>query len=315
MLIGHQALVEYFAVNSEHQTIAQAYCFVGASQVGKRTLARQLAAGLLRVPEEKLVTHPDFAYIERLEDEKTGKLKKDVSIAQARQIKDRLSQRSWMGGYQIVVIDEVELLNEEAGNALLKTLEEPTSKSIIFLLTENDQALLPTIKSRCQLLYFSLVPHDMLVQGLVARGYDAETAESVARLSLGRPGRAIQLAENNELRQGLFAELDRFAKLLHQPLYKKRSLLSDMFSEKEDGVRGRERVMELFDIWAIAWRDLLMKRLEVATATRPLLSSTVMSSHSVPHIMRTMEHLREAKKNLRHNGNLELVLESVVLCF
>ena len=138
MLIGHAKILEFFENALKSGSLSHAYCFVGQGQVGKRTLAKILAAKILKTDLSKLSCHPDFYYLERIEDEKTGKLKKEISIAQARYLKTHLIGKSWSGGYKVVIVDEAELLNEESSNALLKTLEEPKAKTIFFLLTENE---------------------------------------------------------------------------------------------------------------------------------------------------------------------------------
>ena len=97
--------------------------------MGKRKIAQFVASQLLGVSEDKLTTHPDYYYLARLSDEKLASLK-DISIGQAREMRGRLQNRSWLGGYQITIIDEAELLNEESGNALLKILEEPGERNV-----------------------------------------------------------------------------------------------------------------------------------------------------------------------------------------
>ena len=123
-IIGHEKIISFFDKVIANGALAQSYCFVGAGGVGKKTVARYLATQILKVSDKQLNTHPDFYYLCRQIDEKTEKIKKDIGIAQARQIKEKLGRKSWFGGYQVIIIDEAELLNEESANALLKSLEE-----------------------------------------------------------------------------------------------------------------------------------------------------------------------------------------------
>ena len=147
-MIGYGAQKKYFLEALHAGSLAHAYILVGPDGVGKRTLAMEVAAELMQVPVEKVTVNPNFLYVRRLEDEKTGKLKKELSVAQARELRARLAGSAWGSGYRVVVIDEVELLNAEAANALLKLLEEPPKDTVFFLLTNNDVQLLPTIISR-----------------------------------------------------------------------------------------------------------------------------------------------------------------------
>ena len=137
-IIGHEKIIAFFDKLVTNGALSQSYCFVGSDGMGKKTVARYLATQLLKIQDKQLDTHPDFYYICRQIDEKTEKIKKDIGIAQIRQIKEKLGRKSWFGGYQIIVIDEAELLNEESGNALLKSLEEAGAQRVFFLLTPPD---------------------------------------------------------------------------------------------------------------------------------------------------------------------------------
>ena len=211
-IIGNSKIVEYFDKGIEKDNLSHAYCLVGVNQIGKRKLARSIASKIFGVTENKLETHPDFHYLSREINEKTDKLKKDINILQVRQLKSRISSKSWIGKYNIVLIDEAELLNKESGNALLKALEESVGKSIFFLLTTDDSALLPTIRSRCQIFYMNPVPMNTMKTGLEKMGYS--DLDEVVRLSWGRPGRAIDLAKDDQLREEYINEFKRWQKIV-----------------------------------------------------------------------------------------------------
>jgi DNA polymerase-3 subunit delta' len=91
-------------------------------------------------------------------------------------------------------------MNDEAANALLKTLEEPPPYVVLLLLTDNPSQVLPTISSRCQPVRFDPLPVKALAERLQSRGIDPETAAACARLSLGDGERALTLALTPELR-------------------------------------------------------------------------------------------------------------------
>ena len=262
----------------------------------KRTLARQFAASLLKVSEEKLDSHPDFFYLERAEDEKTGKLKKDIIISQSRDLRARLQSRSWLNGYRVSIIDEAELLNGASGNALLKILEEPPEKSVLFLLTENDQVVLPTIKSRAPALFFSLVKNEEIVQGLIGMGKTKEEAERAAEWSWGRPGKAIELANSKDLQTDYLKELERWKKIIDQPFYSKLKIIEEIFGDKNDAVRGRGKLQNILDIWIMEWRKKMLEK----------------KSNNAPEIIDT---LCEAKTFLRQNIHPRLLIEQAILKF
>lgn len=308
MVIGHEKILAFFDRAMAEGVLAQAYCLVGPDQIGKRAVANTIAAKLLNKEISRLISHPDYAYFEREIDQKTGKRKKDLNSAQAREIRHRLERRSWLHGYQVVIVNDVELLNEEAANALLKTLEEPPEKSVIFLLTENDQVLLSTIKSRCQLVYLSSVNNNTIAQGLEKLGADASVIEGALRVAQGLPGKAINFALNEETRATYYAERERFEKMISQTLHGKFKLLDDVLEEKEGEGGLREQVDGLFDLWSLFCREILLYQTGLAH-----FQPTAGSDYNVPQLIAILETLRQAKKQIRQNGNTRLIVEQVIL--
>src|SRR5439155_23785955 len=107
--------------------------------------------------------HPDYHVITKeliRYHDKTGKSKGiDLSIKVIRpELVDAAGRKAAMGRGKVFVIEQAELLNTQAQNAMLKTLEEPLGRTLIILLTDQPDVLLPTIRSRCQLLRFSPLP-------------------------------------------------------------------------------------------------------------------------------------------------------------
>ncbi len=308
MIIGHQKIVQFFDNTIKNGSLGHSYGLVGADQVGKRTVAKYLATVLLGVTAEKLPAHPDYYFLERETDEKTGKLKKDISVKQARSLRERLQNRSWLGGYQVVIIDEAETLNEESNNALLKILEEPPAQCVFFLLTVDEKQLLPTIRSRCQFLDRSPVSAHEIKSGLMARGEESAHAELIATLSWGRPGRAINLSEDKELFEINIKETDRFRKMVGKPFFEKIKLSEDLFGDKTDSVRTRGRLQEVIDIWMMIWCELLGKRTE-------LTADMAFDDISTTQAAGIIKDLHRAKAMLDQNIHPKLLLEQIFLKF
>ncbi|MFA5061891.1 MAG: hypothetical protein WC526_01980 [Patescibacteria group bacterium] len=304
MIIGHKKILDYFDNALANKNLAQSYCFVGYDEVGKRTVARNICAKLLRVDEAKLDLYPDFYYVAREEDEKTGKLKKDISIAQARQIKDRVGRKSWLGEYQSVIIDEAELLNEESGSALLKILEETKGQCVFFLLTTDDNALLPTIRSRCQMFYFPLIEKGEIEAGLKEMGFEQTAARDSANLSWGRPGKAINLAQDAVLRKSYGQEIERWNTIMSVPFYKRMSAVSDLFGDKTDTIRSRDKVLSALEIWIILWREVMLKNLFLPN-----------NNLSAKDAARLIDEFKKARVLLNQNINPKLIIEQILLTF
>lgn len=316
-IIGQHKIVSFFEKMIDKNSLSQSYCFVGANQIGKRTAARYLSARLLKINEAKLDTHPDFYYLARQIDEKTDKLKKDISAAQAKQIKARLGAKSWFGGYQAVIIDEAENLSEEAGNALLKLLEGTAGQRVFFLLTTDDNALLPTIRSRSQMFYFLPVADAEIAKGLQELGYDPALAAAVAPQSWGRPGRARQMADEENYRDHLNAEIQRWQNIINQPFFKKLKSLEDLFDDrvpeqarytagKIDNLRTAEKLSDAIEIWSVLWRNKMREKVFAE-------SDDNSGDLSVGQIATLINSFNTAKSLLSQNVNPKLVAEQVML--
>ncbi len=303
-IIGHEKIISFFEKIIDKNALSQSYCFVGSNGVGKKTVARNLAAKILKVGDLQLDAHPDFYYICRQIDEKTGKIKKDISIAQARQIKNKLGNKSWFGGYQVIVMDEAELLNEESANALLKNLEEAGKQRVFFLLTTDDNDLLPTIRSRCQMFYFSLVDLKIIKDGLVSLGYADEPAFEAAKLSWGRPGRAIMLATDDKTRNDFNYEVERWQQIEGSPFYKKIKAVEDLFNEKTDNIRTSEKLANALDVWTVLWRRKILDKIENGAQKNGL---------SLVDMAGVLDSFKQGRVLLEQNINPRLLVEQILL--
>ena len=144
------------------KSFANGYIFCGAEGVGKKKAAFQFIKEIFKQCsfndriEEHINNHPDFLIIEptSLLETKVSKSGSEIiKVAQIRNIKSFLGQKSITSEKKIVLITDAHLLNEAASNCLLKTLEEP-SNGIFILLTSKLNILLDTIISRCQMVRF-----------------------------------------------------------------------------------------------------------------------------------------------------------------
>jgi len=132
--------------------VAQAVIVVGDVRGESMAFAR-FALSLLYKPGEgrdfRVETHPDIMFIE------PQKKSRIISVEQVREAVRRMAQTSFAGGWKACIVMAADRLGGEASNAFLKTLEEPSGRSIFFLLTDRPDALLPTIRSRCMRIVLS----------------------------------------------------------------------------------------------------------------------------------------------------------------
>jgi len=122
----------------------------------------------------------------------------EIRINSIRELRREASLSAFAAGWKVFIILDAERMNDEASNALLKTLEEPTPKTVLILTTSRREQLLPTILSRCQPVKFDSLSSDDIRDALIA-GYSVsmEQAQLIATLANGSFARAIELLEAN----------------------------------------------------------------------------------------------------------------------
>jgi DNA polymerase-3 subunit delta' len=178
---------------------SHAYLFHGPGGVGKRAVARAVAAAWLSEGEVDVEgarvralhgSHPDLTWVTP-----SGAHEMLVSDIDA-PVVAAASRTPFESARRVFVIESVDQLGEEAANRMLKTLEEPPSFVHLILITERLAEVLPTIRSRCQLVRFDAPSVAEIEALLVAEGVDGGSglAAACARLCLGDVGRARELA-------------------------------------------------------------------------------------------------------------------------
>jgi len=198
---GHARIADFLRAAVRNQRLAHAWLFAGPDGIGKRSVALALAAwvhcaaggddacGVCPACRQIAAgSHPDV----QLVGVPAGK--KEIGVDRVRELKRFMQLRPMLGSTKVAIIDDAPLLTLAAQNALLKTLEEPPDHSLLILIASSPDALLPTVRSRCQRLRFAPLPVDV-VAGIVATaaGVDAAAARELAVLAEGSPGRAVAL--------------------------------------------------------------------------------------------------------------------------
>lgn len=116
-----------------------------------------------------------------------------IGVDEAQSIVKKLSLKSYEGGFKVMIVWMAETLNSSASNKLLKLIEEPPDKTLFILITENVDRILPTIRSRCQIVQFSKLPEAKIKNALINQGLEENEAFSVAHESDGNFNKALDL--------------------------------------------------------------------------------------------------------------------------
>ena len=177
-VIGHQNVIRILRAGLENP--APAYVFTGPRHIGKRTMAREFSAGLLGVDmlSPQFVSHPDLIELSVAEG------KKQISVDQVRDARERISMRPSVASRSVVLILHATALNDSGSNALLKFMEEPPAGAVFILVADEIASLPQTVQSRSVILQCSPVSIEELKK-------DSRTS-SRAETCRGRAGYAIR---------------------------------------------------------------------------------------------------------------------------
>ena len=213
-LFGHGEPASMLATAYRVGKLPHALLFAGPLGVGKATLAFHLAHHLLKHPAHAsapaalanpdpdsalfrqiaIGAHPSVLHLTRPVNEKTKGFKTVVTVDEIRRVNRFLSMTSHDGGYRVVVVDPADDMNVSAANALLKNLEEPPSRTVFILISHSPGRLLPTIRSRCQMVRLSPLGKEDLIAAL-SRTEPAPPADSALQQALAeRSGGSVRMA-------------------------------------------------------------------------------------------------------------------------
>lgn len=248
-LIGHAAAEAAFLGAYNAKRLPHAWLLAGPAGVGKATFAYRAARFLLAQPEAgaglfgdtapatalaiplespvfRLVAsgaHPDLLVVERAWDEKRKRLRSEIVVDDTRAIAAFLHLTPSQGAWRVVIVDGVDEMNRNAANALLKVLEEPPKRAVLFLTSESPGRLLPTIRSRCRTMHMNTLPEESVLAAIrrFMPELSATDADALAQLAGGSIGRALTLAAQDGLavQRGLFNLLGGLPKLPGEPLH------------------------------------------------------------------------------------------------
>ena len=314
-ILGHDRIVEVLRRSLRSGKTAHSYLFEGVPGCGRKKSALTLIQALFctALPDDacgicsscrkiESGNHPDIHLIAPLPD------KRDISIDQLREMQHILSLRPYESPRKACIIDPAERMSVGAANSLLKTLEEPPGNALIILLTENAGMLLPTVRSRCQLIRFAPLSPEHVLTLLERSGMTPEAAALVAPMSGGSLQRALEL-DNESLSARREAVLTRVSQLnIHH--------IATVFDAAEELSGNRDATLELLDMLLSFFRDAVHLGAGsgeiVNRSVRPAIES-IATRRSFPHNLELLERIYETRRDVQRNANPKLALDHLFM--
>lgn len=318
-IVGHQEIIEHLQNAIKADKVSHAYIFNGETGSGKKLLATMFAMTLqceehgvdpcLRCASCKRElgkNHPDIINV--IHEKPTS-----IGIDEIRaQLTNDVEIKPYYGPYKIYIISDAHLLTLQAQNALLKTIEEPPAYAIIMLLTNNAEALLPTISSRCVTLTLKSVSDGLVKTYLMERLHIPDyKADIDASLAQGNIGKAELIATSEA-----YSELSENA--LQILKHSNEMELYELVEAIKGLTRDKQNIYDYLDLFLVWFRDVLLFK-----ATREI--DSLVFKHELNYIKERarsssyeglediLEAVEKAKLRLRMNVNFDLVMELLFL--
>jgi len=300
----------------------------GPTGIGKMTLAIDLAQALncegekppcgncrvcLRIKAQK---HPDINIID-LQSESKSQKKQEVKIGieYINELQSIVKTPPYEGKYKVFIVNGAENLSIEAANTLLKTLEEPPSQVVIILLATREQAVLPTIVSRCQCIELNPIPSDQITSILTEK-YEVELnkAKLLSKLSHGCLGQAFSAIQDEKYLTERARILDTLIELVNADDEKRLNYAGHLINEFS---KNRSSLNIVFALWSDWWRDLFLVKekhkdliINIDHENELLVSAVHYTTRQIDLFLR---ELQTARIYLAQNANPRLVLELLIL--
>lgn len=241
--IGHENIIRSFDMAIASEKLSHAHLIVGEDGLGKSVVAKDFALKILGKKDNK-------QYADILEFRNS---KKSIGVDEVRKIIDETNKKPYEGDKKVVIIYDGDKLTTQAQNAFLKTIEEPPKGVYIIILSENIEAILNTIRSRCQIHKLKRLSVDE-IRNFILKKYgdlDSKYIDIINTFSDGIPGRAEKFIEDdvfNELRALI---LDIIKKISEKNI-------NNIIKYEEDLIKYKDFYEEILNMFLLYIRDIIM---------------------------------------------------------
>lgn len=283
-IIGNAPIKEMLSKAVENKITSHSYLFVGIQGIGKKLLAKEFAKKILCLEEKPSDTcksclefetnnHPDFMCVEP-----DGN---SIKIEQIRFLQKKIQEKPIISNKKVYIINDADTMTTEAQNCLLKTLEEPPEFATIILIGSQENAFLPTIKSRCMILHFQPIEDEKIKQYLEANYGITSMTQNRLKMFQGSIGKAITLKDKQE-------EYDKIETMIENL---NRKDLIEIVQLAEPLYKAKEEIFEILEYINI------------------LLLNHAKDNYLYTNCIKIVEN---TKKRLKQNGNYDMCIDNLL---
>ena len=296
-IIGQDFAKKYLTNSIKKNKINHAYMFEGIDGIGKKKLSQELSKILLDT--ENVENSPD--YINIYPDGNS------IKIAQIRKLQTDIIVKPH-NQYKIYIINQAESMTIEAQNALLKTLEEPPEYAIIILITSNKEALLDTIKSRCEIIKFLPISLVDLNNYLISQGIDENRAQLLSTFARGSIEKAIELSESAEFAI-MRDEIQTYIEIM---------LDKDILEIPASMEKYKKDAISILDMLINYFRDMMLLKENVDKSMiinidKITFLQNMSKKITYSQVSKIIDIIEDIKKKIRSNCNFNISIQVMAL--
>lgn len=318
-IIGQQAVKEHLQNAIRENKISHSYMLSGAEGMGKKMMAEAFAAALLcedrgenadscglchSCRQAQTHNHPDIRYV----------VHDKPNLISVEEIRDQLVGdvmiRPYQSAHKVYIVENAQMMNTQAQNAILKTIEEPPEYAVIFLLVTNEEMMLPTIRSRCLKLAMDPVSDDLIRDYLgKVEHIPSYRVNSILSFAQGNLGKAIAIAGSDDFSDRRDFVIQMMTDLPDSHSYN--------WQDWEDIIlKDKKEMSDYLDMMEDWYRDVLLFK-SGCTKDQMIFSDAVKSVERAARKLsyekgdRLLREIHRARIKLKSNVSPELVFENL----
>lgn len=286
-ILGNEEAKKILENTIKTQNISHSYMFIGQNGIGKFMIAKEFAKAILCQGEQKPCNtcescikfngenNPDIQIIDEIEE-------KSIKTETIKEMVKGVYEKPIEGSRKVYIINDSQKMTKEAQNSLLKTLEEPPEYVVIILITENENLLLNTIKSRCTKIKFNPLKDNEIIKILKEKYDYKEVTENMLEIAGGSVTHALSVQGKEEI----FSEI----KTIFSNLEKINII--DLLNKKDLVFKDKDNIYEILDYINI------------------ILFNKIKENIKYTNCIKIVE---ETKDRLKKNSNYDMTIDNLLL--